>query len=415
MQYNLTNILTPDVLARQYAHIVDLCLVKSAIGPLWPSVSEGVSMRFSTILKRNLQDGDISVPLDEVRYLITPRHGDSEQASLTALRIAHEFITELQGRCDLDQIKIERVTEFSENRLHARPIRSEEMAILAEKARILKAEPIHRRQTQTESDKTRIIHLSRRDTLDITHRFDPVWDARHEAITTYLCTPNSITAHKQGDDITEHIALPDLEIRERLDVELSCISAGIGYLSRCVETGDRFMLGLPVSFETLSAPLGRMEFTRLCRGIPSAYRPYVTFLLTDVPLGVAQSRLSDLAMLLRPFGRTIASVASGCRNFNAYQGHGLYALALDLSNADAKSPMIINDIVHIATAARNARMLSMVYGISAPAIVNQAIAAEIQLLQGAAIAPPTEMPKRMTHLPRQIVLPVSEEENEEWF
>ncbi len=53
------------------------------------------------------------------------------------------------------------------------------------------------------------------------------------------------------------------------------------------------------------------------------------FLLTDLPVGVTQSRMTDLAMIMRPFGHVIANVSGSCRNFSAYDGNGFTAFAFD--------------------------------------------------------------------------------------
>ena len=109
-----------------------------------------------------------------------------------------------------------------------------------------------------------------------------------------------------------------------------------------------------------------MEFAGTCRGLPVAYRQYLIFLLTDVPLGVTQSRLTDLAMIMRPFGRIIATVASGCRNFHAYEGNGFCALALDMARTNGDSERTRADIVHVGAIGRGTQFGAMIMNVEDP-------------------------------------------------
>lgn len=404
-------ILPNDILNRRVALVINISALKAHSGALWDKLSKGVFLRLDKILRRVLTPADCFAPVDDTRYLVATPGLDAVDASVTAVRIAGELIFEILGHCDVEQIRIERVIAREGRSLTTVGIALDEVAKLVEKAHLSGVGGIAtRRQTAQEPARAAMVAGGER-ALTISHCFEPVWDMRNEAITTYLCVPEKIVAQ----DSDEVAPADHLSLKERSTVEISCILHGVGFLSEFVEKGDRFVLGLPVGFDTLCAPIGRMEFVRVCRGLPAAYRPYLLFLLNDVPLGVTQSRLSDLASLIRPFGRVAVTVAGGCRNFNAYQGHGFCALAIDLAKASPTSQRITRDIVHVAAAAANSRMGSIALGLSESDLLNQACAADIQMLQGPAIAPPVGRPKRMTRLGRASVLKVGENANEEWF
>lgn len=80
--------------------------------------------------------------------------------------------------------------------MRGRALRTETLARLVEDAQIGEIVlPPHLRKCgkpqdgSADSDGARII---RRGPIKVRHRFDPVWDARHEAISTYLCLPDAI-------------------------------------------------------------------------------------------------------------------------------------------------------------------------------------------------------------------------------
>ncbi|MEJ0041308.1 MAG: hypothetical protein WDM81_03460 [Rhizomicrobium sp.] len=59
-----------------------------------------------------------------------------------------------------------------------------------------------------------------RSELEIVHQFEPVWDAKNEVISTYLCTPESIECR---DAPGEMVTMAELTQNERAMAELSCL------------------------------------------------------------------------------------------------------------------------------------------------------------------------------------------------
>ncbi len=57
-----------------------------------------------------------------------------------------------------------------------------------------------------------------------------------------------------------------------------------------------------VAFETLANAYTRGLYVKLCQRIPPPLRKYLAFELTDVPSGIASSRLMEIMGVLKPFG-----------------------------------------------------------------------------------------------------------------
>ncbi|HTT97759.1 MAG TPA: hypothetical protein VMF58_06885 [Rhizomicrobium sp.] len=397
--------------------MIDLSCFRVSAGSIWGSIQDAVRTKFETILRQRLAPTDSFERIDETRYLIVTPQTAGDDGAIFAVRIAHEMAIALNGRCEFTDLRVETVKKSGPSAIACRPMRSETLAALIDKAQIPEVVlPAHLRgrlRTQTSDTEPNRAGNVRRSQLSVAHQFEPVWNVHREAISTYLCTPKTIvSANSPGIELN----ISDLDLRERTNVELSCIQTGVKFLSRNLESGDRFLLGLPISFETLCSPYGRMEFAGLCRGLPAVYRQYLVFAIVEVPSGVTHSRLTDIGMVLRPFGRIIATVASGCRNYSAYDGHGFMAIALDLAQCPPDAERRRADIVQVAAAARFARFGTMVMNVEDSQTLSIANAADVQLLHGAAIAPPSDSPRRMTHLPASNVIP--QEANagaEEWF
>jgi hypothetical protein len=407
--------------------IVDISAFKASSGALWEALSASATGRLETLMRQSLGPNASFDRLDATRYAISMPGSTDEDANVTALSVAYKFFTAIQGRCELNDLRVSRVEKSASGELVNAVLRPEAIADLQDKAQLYGLVlPSYFRKKQLgvlttaknaprEGPAGTASHGKRPPTtLDLTvqHRFDPVWHVQNQAITTYICTPivPGLTAGEVKFRIT------DLDMPQQVAIEVSALDVGLRFLSEYVEKGDRFILGVPVSFDIISSSAGRMKFASVCRCLPAMYRQYLVFFITHVPLGVTQTRLSECVALLRPFGKVVAFVASGCRAFQAYERIGLNGIALDLSNAPRDIERIKSDIVHLGAAGRNAKLVTMIYGINDAALVEQATAADIHLLHGMAVAKPLDTPRRMTHVPAAKIMPArAADGQEEWF
>lgn len=406
--------------------IIDLCSFKAAAGQLWDSVAASASARLEALLNQNLGPSASFVRLDATRYAVSLPSSGLEDAMIVALSVTYKFFMAMQCRCELDDLRISRVEPGVGGAPQVYPVRGETIADLQEKAELNKLVlPTYFRRKQvldapaaTSLKESVPDHFNKKTfprnlDLKVKHRFEPVWHAQRQAITTYICTP-VVSAIVDGAEA--QLPLEALDFQKRIAIEESSLEVGLRYLSEYIEKADRFMLGVPISFDVLSSPMGRMKFASICRCLPSIYRQYLAFFITKMPLGIAQSRLSEFVSLLRPFGRVIATVAPGGRNFHAYQGIGLSGIALDLHGASMPIERVKSDIVHLGAAGRYSKLTTMIYGATDAAVLQQAYAADIQLLHGEAMGMSLDAPRRMTHLPSSSVLPASVGAgDEEWF
>jgi hypothetical protein len=274
-------------------------------------------------------------------------------------------------------------------------ISKEQLSFLAERAGITNG------TGKARTDTTRASVANESSPVDNKVQFQPVWDARNEAITLYRCVPQPI-AVRQGSSA---VAFEDLAPKFRAKVELSCLHQGIATLARHLERGERFLMAFGVAYETLSSHTGRVEFTNACRELSSDFRQYIVMQLTDVPAGVAHSRLSDLVMTLRPFARAVmAEIPNACRNYAAYEDIGLQAIGLNLERARLAPREISDEIAKLTTAAKRLSVSAFLWGVNDMATLNSARHG-IHFMTGPAIAPVVSAPRPMTRLYWHEVMP----------
>ena len=402
----IQSVIPAELFERRCVHVIDLAETKAASGPLWSEIGDSVCGRLESIFRLRLDASGTFEKVGETRYVIVTPSAQSEDGLIIAFRIVSELQMTLNGRCEIDQMHIEIAVADGPNSIKSSRVRVEQLVALSKKhtfSESSRADP-HRRTAHSKNFSADFL---------ITHQFEPIWDARHQVVSTYLCTAAEISSSSAGGTVLQ---LADLAPSERTIVELSCLRTGVGKLSRCLETGDRFLLGIRISFETLCSPAGRMEFSGTCRGLPALYRPYIMFLLVDVPLGVTQSRLADLSTILRPFGHVVASVAPGCRNFSAYDCNRFSALVIDLAQEDGDLSRMRNDILQVGRAGQSSQLGPMILNITDPQTLTLANAADYQFMHGPAVTTPVQSPRRMSWLPTSTIMPAAAVGGgEDWF
>ena len=401
----------------EHVHIIDLAGIRRGCGVVWEKIRDAIRYRLQQIVRNA---GASCAPLDDTRYAVTAHTDDAESALILTAKAAYDHCFGLFGSCDPRDLEIYRAFPAGENNFATSRVPVDKVVSLFQRpGQEPAAQPALRQiagAAQFPSSKTRAIpelRGSARTGISITHHFEPVWDAHHEAISSYFCAAKEITAAGKP---TERVGILELTSKERATLDYSCFLHGIEHMTLAVEKGNYFLLSVAVSFETLSSPSERANLLRACKGLPFAYRRYLMFVLDDVPNGVTQTRLSDLAMALRPFGRVIASAPSGCRDFNAYENIGLHGIALNLSNPPNDRERIRADIVQLAAAGRKMRFGAAVFGLADRETLLLAQAADVRLLHGPVVVAARAAPRRMTHLGRDVITPQTEQAgDEEWF
>jgi len=380
------------------------------MGGRWTTGWQPVHQRLGELLRKNLSSNDFFAPIDPDHFIVVSPNETAEHAAIICVTVAHQLLSSVVGKVEIDFLKVCRAASGPDGTIDATPFTQREVLTFAAKSDIFDHLQADKKQQAAtgETEKAGCNEL-----FEIDYQYEPIWDARHEAVTTYLCNRASVKAIGRS---SEPVRVTDLPQKEQTIVELSVLSAGISQLVANLKTEDRFLLGLPLSFELLGAPQVRMEVARRCRSFSSVLRQYLTFFITDVPAGVAPSRLSDLAVILRPFGRVVANVPVGCRIDFPYLCAGLSGIFMDAGKSVLSAETLKNEIVHLGAMARNCRLNSYLLGLDKPEVLTVARAAEIQMLSGPAIAPARKMPRRMTSLPWSALLPGADVAGEEeWF
>lgn len=399
---------SPAFLDRGCVNVISISTIKEEAGPRWPRIRTNVYERLEALLRARLGPSDFFARIEETKYLITMPSAEPEDINIICMRVAHDLCTNLLGQCDLKQIRVMKAVNAGENQMQLIQIPTERLTILAEKAGFDEdggqhapsaAENAHFKTEDNFPATNQIVHEGLDDrikTLTIVHQFLPLWSSTNNAITTYICEPRQIMTL---DIPRRTITVPQLSLKERTKIELSTLREGVAKLTSHIEAGNRFILGLPVSFDILGTPSGRVEYVNECRSFSNEFRPYLDFIITDVPRGIVQTRLGDLANSIRPFARSVsATVAPGTRDYGPYQGIGLRAIGYNRRDFQQESQLRQEDFNSLVQNARLLHLNTFLMDVRKLATLQMAHQAGIQMVCGPAILPATPDPKGMRRL-----------------
>ncbi|HEY1614449.1 MAG TPA: hypothetical protein VGF97_12235 [Rhizomicrobium sp.] len=375
-------------------NVISLGLIRARAVSRWDRMRETIYGRLDHILRQRLGAQDFFIQLDDISFLVTMPGSEGEDARVCCLRVAHELHTSLLGPCGLCDLELARVTGQSENGLALAPIVPPDLVALAKSAGLpeLLTAPIKRSggfiEPVSEPATEGVGHRQK-----MAFRFLPLWDARNEAITAYRLIGRRATQPA----LLEFSEPPNI-LKEQLNTFLSGLYHGAGILTDCLQKGVRFLMVLPIPYEVLSSPIGRMEVIATWRTLSSAFRPFLLFEVADVPIGVPQTRMNELVSTIRPFCKAVVAQAPlGGLNHEAYRNVGLQGLGVSLQGP---SPFgnLRDDVERLCMAGRNLGLMTFVHDASSLDIVQFARDRGARLISGPAIAREVKVPAGMQRL-----------------
>jgi|GEM_PF-1655070 len=405
---------SPALLAKGCVNVIEFESLKEEAGARWPRIREGVCARLEAMLRTKLGPNDLFVPLGENGYLVTMPTTDPEDVSAICTRVAFDLHTSFLGQCSLDQVRVDSVAMDDQDTLLLRRLPLEKIVVLAEKAGI-PASVIYNSlgsKASNSSDaqpfglspigkagrggsKTSYAPPAEEPPPQVENHFVPIWQVPTAAVTTYVCEPRTISVLGRP----QPVPLVQLSPEERVQVDLMALQAGITQLTQSWAQGTRFLLGALLAFDTIGTPAGRMEVLSVCRGLSQVYRSYLTFVIYDVPPGVAQTRLANMVTTLRPFGRgVLATINPTSRAYSAYQGIGLRGVGFNLREFTPQAPFCQNDAEQLAQFGRRSNLTTFLWDVRDKNVLKYAQDASIQNLSGPAVVPASAEPQGMVRL-----------------
>jgi hypothetical protein len=379
------------LLQRGCVNVIGLEEIKFEAGPRWEKMRSSIYAHLETLLRQKLGPTDFFFQLDDTSFLVSMPVAAQEESQVFCLRVAHELHTNLLGHCDIGLLRIARATHSDGDVLDLTAVAGEGLFRLAAQAGLQappKNAPSPRQASGGNPDPVG------RGAAPA-HQFVPMWDLQKEAITTYRC-----------ETIAGPVAFesrpPAAKFKADLVAALSRVRHATQSLADNLKIGQRFLMTIPISFELLSSPVARMELASVCRNLSSALRPYLVFEIGDLPYGVPQSRISELAGSLRPFCRGVAvQFSAHIPGYSAYQGAGLHAIGLSLAPGHVGIGEADDEVFKLCVAAKRLHVRTFVLDVPSLQTLRTVHGLGVHALSSPAIGPPLNAPAPIRRLSAQ--------------
>ena len=391
----LDQVAHPQLLEEGCVNIVSIAPVRDKLGERWGRSRDNIYRHIEKQLGRQIGAADYQCRISETDYLLSFPGENRQSAQLRCLRILQEMFELLLGQFTIEQLSIRAVTKRVGSELTAEAVDVATLHRMATGAAARTAPPPAKAvpaPPRFALDSLRIGTC----TLYLDFEFLPIWDLRHDAISSFSLNVIVETdlSRAMGELRADRSHLkPD----ELTAIDLAAVKHGQQILTHMFQQKSRFILHLPCSYETLASSRARPQFLEALKSFGPGLRRYIAFELRDLPSGVPQSRLSELATLLSPFARGVIAIVPAQRALTlSCKGCGLLGTALELEADGMPETEAFALINTFRERAEGAGEQMIAYGVATKSLVMACWSMGLSHISGAAIAPPCKLPYQMS-------------------
>lgn len=405
-------------------HFMGLASLRQRLGPRWSAVKDRVLQLAERLIARHLSAQDVWFRYGEDSFVIVFNRLNKLEAQLVCAKIIEQLHGFLLGDADAREIVIETVVfDVGEDVTIGRaslaqllsaatqavgpegqPIPSPAGADGAPPLPVLAPPDGATAPSILPQAVARIAASWQEERLEpLRILFRPVWDAKHQVMSTFIVRPNRPRPGRSDAWGYEVLADPQ-DLGAVLDLDLEVLSHSVAIFQELYQNRFRFVLSLPLHFETLAVAARRRQYLQLCRVIPRHLAPLLMFHLVELPKGIPYSRLMELLNAVRPFCRGAMAVTDfDCTDHATYAMAGIRAAGVVLHHL-SDAGRLPTDIAKFAAMLQKVRLQSFLDEIPTHEILVLAEAAGVSYLSGDAVGAWAEVPSHMTRVSRDELL-----------
>jgi len=438
---------TPSLQASQLK-MIGLKRVKERFGPEWQHIADRADRIARNVIERNLEPGDIYASWGEDTYITVFARLNEQAARVKCYLIGEEIVRTLLGEEATGHVEVKTAVTRVDGRVDLEAVGS--MATLFEGAEVINplvpppgqappkpkssappssrsaaltkpkssapatpksrapakpkpevalgdAEmspdlvPIERdRPAPTGSVPVAVNVLARVDFV-----FRPMWDPTRNVIATYLCVPRVKLSDAAGAVGEASLAVAgDPDATARLDS--ATVARVKADLAAMAADSRRFIIAMPVHFETLSSAAQRRRCAAAIGAIPEPMKQYLVVEVIDVPAGVLKPRLMEVIAPLRLHCRAVSlQVAIGTIDFTQVRGIGISAVGADIAHLVKSEVILMQQMARFQRAAEKAEAVTFLHGAKTRSLVTAAVGAGFHYVDGDAVAATLARPERI--------------------
>jgi hypothetical protein len=228
-------------------------------------------------------------------------------------------------------------------------------------------------------------------------RFCPIWHPPRRIVASY----RALLSERTGTQAMQRLA--DITTPEELKStlhELDCLIVGraIIALEQLLHVGGMAQILVTVNFNSLSNRRAREKYLDLCRNIPQYYKRFLLFEVHGAANGTPVSRLVEIALALKPYGHgVLVELPASGGQLQELASVRLFGLSVDAKSLPRKVGQATTALTRLVTAATALNLKVFVHGADTVGILEAALKARADYVDGAAVALPMAEPKAAYH------------------
>lgn len=403
-------LLSQSSIAAGTVHLLGLDQIQEAVGEKWPLISERVHDLTGRILHKHLGPHDAWIRYDNANYLVVFSGRDKAAAQLACGKMKAELHELLLGGSETKTITVKTATINVDGRVLVESQRLGDLldAFASQATTTAECTGCDQRDEGTAppcvgTGEALALRLGLTERSEPQFMYRPVWDAYAQVISTYVCEPFLVRpgfSQVRGYDVLYDQERSD----DILDLDMKTFSEAIATYNELFQNSFRFVLTIPVHFETLANTKRRREYWQICRMMPKYLTPFIVFELTGLPPGIPSGRLGEIVNVLKMSCRTvIARSGSELPDLHAYVQGGINAVGLEIC-AHVDGAKVRQDIERFGAACRKAGIVPYADGVRAAWMLDMAQKAAFKYLTGPLIGDAEPFPQHMVRCSGQEIL-----------
>lgn len=379
-------------------HLLGLESLHERLGTHWPQLAERVHLLTQKLLSQHLSPQDAWFRHGEEAYVVVFAQLGAEQARLICAKVVEELQVLLLGSADTASITVHSAMHQLGSDMVLVPANLKQMLDGAVTSPA--AEPAPATPMPAPAAHNRGFHYTAVESLGPPEvRYRPVWDVTQQILSLYMarcCRSRPGRSPLWGYDCLDGSATPTAI----LALDMRVAREAVGTALELYDNRFRFILSLPIHFESLAATQRRQELITVLREIPKHLSPFVAYHLYGVPKGAPAGRLAELVSTLRPLGRTVMiEVEQANADLSAIGGSGARVVNLTLPPS-AAADRWRQDITRFAANATRLQLLSAVEGVRDLAMEDVCEEAGVRFLSGDLIGGWVDVPEHVVRKSR---------------
>lgn len=381
--------------------LVGLSEIKKRLGNQWNGLSRLVYNTVEEVIETHLNSDDLSIRYRDEIYLILFLTAPFDEAQKKIAKIAHEIRQRLftLDEKELRRMEIQEAThvisadamsEFSfSDFLDAYVADDNHFDCLLKFKKAKSHDPteqvsrvdVNAKDINPESDLKPL-----QEPIEVTYAYQPLWEVKRNAITTYLCEALDVT--NKRNLFNAYNSTSNQTMQHKLSLDLEILKNTLRELELMEKEGRKVLISCPVQYQTLHGFESYQQYKNVLQTIPDYHRQFLIFHVVDTEENMPIKETYWFAKPLRQFCRFVFAEVPLRRdiNFSFLQKTGVNVAGVRLRDNVEDEAEMIRMLNSFTTRAKSLNIpQTFIFGANTLSIATSAVCAGFDFIGGKSI------------------------------